>query len=96
MLLFFHCIASLLWANKRIKLTRKKRRGFLVLVAVGKFNYYQNSLASSFCGQFMQIVIHQKETGQLMARNETVRYLHSAKKARMTSFIHSFQILKKN
>jgi len=47
-LLFFHCIASLLWANKRIKLTRKKRRGFLVLVAVGKFNYYQNSLASNF------------------------------------------------
>jgi len=37
-LLFFHCIASLLWANKRIKLTRKKRRGFLVLVAAGKFN----------------------------------------------------------
>jgi len=52
-LLFFHCIASLLWANKRIKLTRKKRRGFLAVVATGKFNYYQNSLASSFCGQFM-------------------------------------------
>ena len=34
--------------NQRIKLTRKKRRGFLVLVAVGKFNYYQNSLASIF------------------------------------------------
>jgi len=41
------------WANKRIKLTRKKRRGFFVLVAAGKFNYYQNSLASNFCGQFM-------------------------------------------
>jgi len=55
-LLFFHCIASLLWANQRIKLTRKKRCGFLVLVAAGKFNYYQNSLASNFCGQFMRIV----------------------------------------
>jgi len=55
-LLFFHCIASMLWANKRIKLTRKKRRDFLAVVAAGNFNYYQNSLASNFCGQFMRIV----------------------------------------
>jgi hypothetical protein len=42
------------WANQRIKLTRKKRCGFQSLVVPGKKVHNPSFVGFEFCGQFMQ------------------------------------------
>jgi hypothetical protein len=45
---------ALVWANQRIKLTRKKRCGFQRLVVLGKTVHNPSFVGFEFCGQFMQ------------------------------------------
>jgi hypothetical protein len=45
---------ALVWANQRIKLTRKKHCGFQRFVVLGKTVHNPSFVGLEFCGQFMQ------------------------------------------